>query len=432
MVSARNDRTASVENVRFFFDPRSGIYRSMGRAKRAIGILSGRWSILRELLILSTITALLFVSTILWFTTAPGNIENVGEYLDAPEYAAIENVTDGQYTRFFGRIAASEGNVLHYENGTNGTRILVHQNFYLTQGNESILVITSNQTEILQFEHDSPENPQFVNGDLVYVIGTVNSTNGTRFITSERIMDKEIVLTAWEAFLFLGGILLTIVIVLPILGKLCIQLVRTILRALKESNFRKRENELENGKADSLIVQKKNEEHWVYEKLFDHGIRGYNYHHYLMYPLFYGMFMVFLNLWVHSTILHLDDTKSIEEIGLSMILVGPLAFFAFLISVWNRYPFDTYGKIIVGNEGILLIKWMANPFFIPWEDIMFMNVKNFFHIDLEDGRHIHSWFTPFFRKKLKFVVNENMRPIFEKRYGDTPLGREWIEDLLSY
>lgn len=431
MVSDRNERTVSVENVRFFFDPRSGIYRSMGRAKRAIGILSGRWSILRELLVLSTITALLFASTILWFARAPGNIENVGEYLDAPEYAAIENVTDGQYTRIFGRIAASEGNVLHYENGTNGTRILVHQNFSLERGNESILVITSNQTEVLQFEHGTPEDPRFVDGDLVYVIGTVNSTNGTRFITAERIMDKEIVLTGWEAFLFLGGILLTIVIVLPILGKLCIKLVKTILQTLKGSNFRKRENEHEDREADSLFVQKKNEEQRSYEKLFDHGIRGYNYHHYLMYPLFYGMIVAFLILWALSTILHLDDTKSIEEIGLSMILVGPLAFFAFLISVWNRYSFDTYGKIIVGNEGILLIKWMANPFFILWEDIKFIQVNYLFHIDLEDGRHIHSWFTPFFRKKLKMMVNENMRPVFEKRYGDTPWGREWIEDLLS-
>ena len=136
----------------------------------------------------------------------------------------LENVTGEGYYRIFGRInSLSEVVIFRESEGEENGRV-VKQDFNITQTTEqqqhhTLFVNISDDTTIYQFaEIEGKKSPHYQDGDLVYVIGHVNVTNGSMEMVAEYVMDREIDPTEELAEIHAMQIFMTVALSLTILA----------------------------------------------------------------------------------------------------------------------------------------------------------------------------------------------------------------------
>ncbi len=111
------------------------------------------------------------------------------ERVNGPEPEWISNATIGDRMTFYGQINSTEDVVLYREES--GSRKWVYQNFILTNDNDSLYVIVTDDTLIIRLNDTNASDDEYRSGEDVYVVGKVEEINNSIVIKAEVIRDEK-------------------------------------------------------------------------------------------------------------------------------------------------------------------------------------------------------------------------------------------------
>ena len=147
--------------------------------------------------VLPIMTVLAFVPLIIAILIFGVQQEEERYEWDEMKVVPFENTTEGEYVKIVGRINETDDFQLKRDEDSNGKKNVLFSNFNLSYLNESIVVNISNYDFIIPPDG----NDNFLNGDLIFVVGTIYFENGTRSIHAKNIVyDHSIYASTFEEY----------------------------------------------------------------------------------------------------------------------------------------------------------------------------------------------------------------------------------------
>lgn len=283
---------------------------------------------------------------------------------NGPEPELIENVTVGGEYRLYGRVESNDRWEMQKDEDYDGISFRIFNNFTLTQGNDTIQIIMTNETK--GYQYNEPENGSwgFENGDLVYVIGTGEEQDGHVMLRADRVMDMERDISeefGWLRIIQTGVFLMG--------GFFFVGTLRQILAPfiiISWHGQNKEKSEMNEAIEKNDYVMNLSEHSAEIEKMMVDGNKFHLRKRKILY--FFGSITQIITglMIIQFYILHFTLEPTETNFGL-LAFFGLSIFILFFVVI---YCFEGAQKAVhwlaVGEEGIMIIKETKEPYLIPW------------------------------------------------------------------